>query len=243
MKKQAPPAFFTKLLRWYCRDSLYNELQGDLEESFHLNVKIQGLATARKRYRREVIHLIRPSVLKQPYLLSMKPNHLLTHYTKVALRNFWQNKTHTGISLLGLTLGITTSVLIFQFNKYEESYDGFHTNSHNIYHLQNNVRSNSTGETIATRAPTFYAAHQDIQEEIPEIVNSTHIYDGTGIFTFNEDSYKEEDVLFAPSTFFEMFPSPWWKETSRILISRVCFSCLSDSQRRSLETSIPLVKG
>lgn len=59
-----PSKYFHKLLAWFCHDNLYEELQGDLEEAFQKNVQTKGLSKAKAIYRKEVLKMIRPSVMK-----------------------------------------------------------------------------------------------------------------------------------------------------------------------------------
>ncbi len=49
------PKFWTKLFKWFCKDTLFEELQGDLEEVFQRNVETKGLRKAKAMYRKEVV--------------------------------------------------------------------------------------------------------------------------------------------------------------------------------------------
>ncbi len=202
-----PPSLYTKLLKWFCRESLYDELQGDLEEVFYSNLEAIGYAHAAKVYRREVIQLFRPSVIKKTQI-KMPANNLLPHYLKTTFRNLVSNKVSTAISLFGLTVGIATSAFIFQFNQYEESYDAFHKKAVNIYRIQNNIVSSTSGEVLSERAATFYGAGQTIVEEINEVVKSTTVWDADGIFTYDNNPIKEEKILYTDASFFEIFDFP-----------------------------------
>ena len=48
------------------------------------------------------------------------------NYFKIAIRNLSKNKLHTGINLIGLTLGLGVSTLIFFFVQFEVNFDDFH---------------------------------------------------------------------------------------------------------------------
>jgi len=60
------PKFWFRLLQWFCREELFEELQGDLEEAFEENIESVGLQRARRIYRLEVLKLFRFSVIKKP---------------------------------------------------------------------------------------------------------------------------------------------------------------------------------
>ena len=65
MKHPDIPSFAYKLFKWFCKDHLFEELEGDLEESFLANKEKYGLKKARRIYTREVLKRIRPTVLKK----------------------------------------------------------------------------------------------------------------------------------------------------------------------------------
>lgn len=200
------PFFYYKLFKWFCRKELWDELQGDLEESFQFNKEVKGLRYAQNEYRKEVIRLFRPTVVKKTNPLVMNNSSgLISNYTKIAIRNLLKDKTHALISILGLSLGITTAVLLIQFNKFEESYDKFHAKSDQVFRIRNDVKSQASGEITGTRATTFFAAHPTVSIEIPEVVNSTHIREVEGVIGYGENSFKEEDVLVTTASFFEIF--------------------------------------
>ncbi|MEL6191736.1 MAG: permease prefix domain 2-containing transporter [Bacteroidota bacterium] len=64
-QRQDIPAFFHKCFKWFCNPDLFEELHGDLEEAFLHNQQAFGDKYARKQYKREVLHLFRPSVIKR----------------------------------------------------------------------------------------------------------------------------------------------------------------------------------
>ena len=101
--------------------------------------------------------------------------HLLQHNLQTAIRNLMRGKNNTLISLIGLIVSISTSILIFQYNTYEKSYDSFHEKKDQLFRLQNNVISNETDEVLVRRANSFYAIQGLIEQEVPEVVNSTMV--------------------------------------------------------------------
>ncbi len=63
---------------------------------------------------------------------------MLLNYFKVAIRNFLKHPIFTVLNVLGLSVGLTAGLLIFQYIKYEKSFDSFHTRLHDIYRIQYN---------------------------------------------------------------------------------------------------------
>jgi len=60
---------------------------------------------------------------------------MLKNYFKIAWRNLFRHKGFAASNLLGLTIGMTCSILIFLWVHDELSYDKFHSNHDNIYQL------------------------------------------------------------------------------------------------------------
>jgi putative ABC transport system permease protein len=60
---------------------------------------------------------------------------MLKNYFTIAFRNLLRNKSYTFINVAGLTLGITTCIIIFLIIKREVSFDKAFSNSKNIYRI------------------------------------------------------------------------------------------------------------
>ena len=54
---------------------------------------------------------------------------MFKNYFKIALRNLIKNKLYTSINIFGLTLGLTSCLLIGLYVNNELSYDSFHDNA------------------------------------------------------------------------------------------------------------------
>src|SRR3954454_1894190 len=60
---------------------------------------------------------------------------MFKNYFKVALRSLGKHRGDTVINLVGLCVAFTTGLLLLLSVYYEFSYDNFHKNAANIYHL------------------------------------------------------------------------------------------------------------
>lgn len=58
---------------------------------------------------------------------------MLKNYIVTAFRNLWRSKTSTLINLSGLTLGVTTSLILFLLVRQQSSFDDFHSKRDRIY--------------------------------------------------------------------------------------------------------------
>src|SRR3954453_8971729 len=75
-------------------------------------------------------------------------------YFTTAFRNFWRNKVFSAINVLGLSIGISASLIIFLIVYYEFSYDKFEANRDRIYRVVLDAKFGGTeGHSAAVPAP------------------------------------------------------------------------------------------
>jgi len=109
----SPPLWATRLLRWYSRPELLEDLEGDLHQYFQRNLKSKGSLQAKLIYLIDVIKFFRSYTIKKPQpLQSMNNLILLQNYFKTSLRNIKRNGLFSAINIVGLavsmSVGLTT---------------------------------------------------------------------------------------------------------------------------------------
>src|SRR6185295_7905170 len=144
-KTPIPPQSAKKLLDWFLRDDLAEEVHGDLEENFYVAVKNKSLFNAKLNYWYQVFHYMRPFAIRKS-----KPHHsshyaMLESYFKIGWRNLSRQKMYSSIKIGGFAAGIAACLLIALFVKTELGYDLHYANGDRIYRIMriNNWR----GET------------------------------------------------------------------------------------------------
>ena len=68
-------------------------MAGDIEEVFYDTLETKGLSAAKKAYRKEIIKLFRPSVIKEipyPFSNQITPA-MLANFLKISFRHFGKN--------------------------------------------------------------------------------------------------------------------------------------------------------
>ena len=70
----------------------------------------------------------------------------------------WKHRTHTGINLFGLTVGLTGCLIIALYVLHELSYDRFHAKADRIYR----VMTESPGFGLTTSSST--ALYDELKE-------------------------------------------------------------------------------
>lgn len=131
---------------------------------------------------------------------------MLRNYFSVAIRNLWKNKAFSAINVLGLAIGLATSLLIILYVLDELSYDRFHAAAERTYRVDADIKFGGTHYVIAT-APAPLGP--TLKVDLPEIEQETRFrrYDGW-LVRKGVQNIKEDKVIFADSTLFRVFSLP-----------------------------------
>lgn len=129
---------------------------------------------------------------------------MFKNYFKVSIRNLIFQKGYTLINIVGLAIGIASTLFIILFVADELSYDKFHPNAKNIYRVCLDVKIQDT-EMVAplSNAPIAPTA----VEEYPDFVNYTRVFNfaGSPDIGYNERVFAEKNLIYVDSTFFQVF--------------------------------------
>jgi len=107
------------------------------------------------------------------------------------------------LNLVGLAIGLTSFMFITLYVINELSYDRFHKNYSNIYRLK--VVGRMAGGTL-DQAVTAAPMAQAMLNDYPEVLHVTRVTQlGAWLIRFGENKFNEDGVLFADSTFFNVF--------------------------------------
>ena len=110
-------------------------------------------------------------------------------YLKVAWRNIWRNPAFSITNLLGLTIGMTCTLLILLWVQDERSWDKFHSNYNQIFRLL--VNRDFNGE-ITTDVATPFPLGDALKAAFPEIKNNTlDDYGSDHVLKYNETIVKK----------------------------------------------------
>lgn len=131
---------------------------------------------------------------------------MFNNYLKTALRNFWRNKFYTLVNVFGLTLGLTTVILIGLFVTDELSFDRFHAKRDELYRVVENQYY--AGQPVFPVAVTPSALGGSLKEEYPEIVNFTRLSRTSNQFELGDLRFQEGDGAWVDEGFFDMFSFP-----------------------------------
>ena len=207
--KPIPPPLAKKLLQRVLRTDLAEEVLGDLEEKFFGIAEKTSVFQAKLNYWYQAINYLRPFALRKkksgsPHR-STNSNHLamLQHYFKVSWRNLLRNKSLSFINVFGLSVGLTTCMLIMLYVGDEKSYDRHFKDGDRVFR----IAAEANGEKWVAQPAPMAAA---LVEDFPEVEQATRLLRFPGqermLLRDNETQkqFFETNGYYVDSTFFEV---------------------------------------
>ena len=138
--------------------------------------------------------------------MGIKVSIMFRNYIKIAFRNLWKNKGFSAINILGLSIGITTCLIIMLFVYNELSYDRFNVKSSRIVRVT--FQGSAAGEKF-NEASIMPPVAQTMKADFPEVEAATRIRDyGKPKLAYGDNSFKEDAFAFVDANFFEVFTLP-----------------------------------
>jgi len=132
---------------------------------------------------------------------------MIKNIFKTTVRYFLRNKFFSAINVLGLAIGIATSILIFLFVQDELSYDKHFAEAENIYRLE--PRYTGHGEDAHWAATQGDLAPR-VKSMFPEVEDAIklHFFYNDVVGSYQEFSFNESNVLIADTNFLKFFEIP-----------------------------------
>ena len=130
---------------------------------------------------------------------------MILSYIKIAIRNLARYKSFSLINIMGLTIGLSASLLIALWVFDEISFDKFHEKSKSIYRVERHI--NFDGKTFDV--PVCGAVYATtISKDISEVIDYTRVYPIELSVKNHMDDNQEERVFFCDKGFFNVFTFP-----------------------------------
>ncbi|MVM33912.1 FtsX-like permease family protein [Spirosoma sp. HMF4905] len=131
---------------------------------------------------------------------------MIQNYLKIAWRNLIRHKTFSAINILGLVLGMASSLLILLWVQHERSIDHFHANGSRLYQVFENQQT--TGNDLNTTMTTPQLMAPALVAEVPQVERSVHMTPGSRLLlTVGNQAYKEIGI-YASTDLFQLFSFP-----------------------------------
>ncbi|MEQ9402447.1 MAG: FtsX-like permease family protein [Cyclobacteriaceae bacterium] len=159
MKHATIPKFALRLFRSFCKPDHYEELQGDLEEAFDENVTLYGAKKARRIYRKEILKMIRPSVMKNLKLIPSRISQLPKNYLKTSIRAIRLNPFYVTANIVGLALALSICTIGYFNYRFNATFNQAFDQSEKLYKIHGvRVGESDIGISPAALAPALNSA-------------------------------------------------------------------------------------
>ena len=128
---------------------------------------------------------------------------MLRTYLKIAWRNWRNQRFYTLINTVGLALGLTSFLFIFLYVNDELNFDRSLPNADRVYRFNFMAK---LGDELAHTAASPKPAGPEFMQRIPEIETFCRLRKWGGHVVHLDNQSFNEEVVYADSTFFRVFP-------------------------------------
>lgn len=128
------------------------------------------------------------------------------NYLRIALRNLRRNNTSTFIHISGLGIGVVSTLLIFFYVDFENSYEKFHANADRIFRITLDMYDGN--EFVVNDSQTYQLLGEELTELYPEVEDYVRLFPMEPIEMVSpETDFKsyEERLYFADGSILEIF--------------------------------------
>jgi putative ABC transport system permease protein len=130
---------------------------------------------------------------------------MISNYFKLSIRNLIKRKGYSLLNILGLAIGITCCLLIFQYVSFERSYDDFSDKAKQVARLR--LDSYQQGKLSWQSATVYPAFGPTMKKDFPEVEEFCRLIDADVLLSNDkrEIKFNEQKGYFADPSFLSMF--------------------------------------
>lgn len=155
---------------------------------------------------------------------------MITNHLKLAWRNLKANRMFSVINIVGLSLGLAITILLFMFIAYERSYDTDYVNKDDIYRALIHT-GESYGNQVFCTAPAALAPA--LKSDIPDIAYAArmlkHDFGQTAFIKIDESNFLEKELYWCDPDLLSIFNMEFVKGNSNAALDRPNTVILSES--------------
>ncbi len=146
---------------------------------------------------------------------------MIRNYFKIAWRTLRRNKSYAFINIIGLSLGIACSIVIFTLVTYHLSFDTFHKNKDRIYRIVTEWHDDEVGYSEAVPSPVGKAFRDNytLAEKTARVID----YNGALIAIPGQKEIKkfreEQGIVYTEPAFFDIMNLPLLKGNPKNFLS------------------------
>lgn len=156
-----PPKLPQKLLQWFLKDELLEEVLGDLEENFDQQMETYSLSRARRNYWYQVFKYVRPFAVRRSFTNPLQNSTMIKNYLKIGYRRLKRNKVYSVLNIGGLSIGLTVVMLIGLWLFHELTFNDYHVNHDQLARV---MQHKTRDEAKITRKPLPFLIGSELRD-------------------------------------------------------------------------------
>lgn len=164
-----PPKLAEKLLLFFLKEDLAEEVLGDLDEKFYAQSQKYSGSKAKRNYWYQVFNYMRPFAFKFFRSKYSNKTAMIQHNFKVSYRQMLRNKAFSIINIEGLAMGMVVAMLIGLWVQDELNYNKYHGHYKNIVHVLRHEDDGMGGKETNSSMTTGLGAL--IKDKFPDMVD------------------------------------------------------------------------
>lgn len=133
---------------------------------------------------------------------------MFKNHLKIAIRNLLKHRVFSAVNILGLALGVSACLTIFNYLRFENSYDEFHANRDRIYRVPMEIIEK--GGATQTFAFTYPPVGPFMKDEFPEVKEFVRWRRQGGNIQVGDQVFSESrNIYFVDQSVFKVFDFPF----------------------------------
>lgn len=128
---------------------------------------------------------------------------MIRNYLTITVRQLLRHPGYTALNIIGLTIGIVSTLLIILYLNHETSFDQQYSKADRIFRISSDIKE---PDNAFRWAVTQLPLGRTVKNEFSEVEQYVRfIGNGRTRFSFNDISYYEENIFMVDSTVFSVF--------------------------------------
>jgi putative ABC transport system permease protein len=127
---------------------------------------------------------------------------MFKHYCLVAIRNIRKKPGFSLINFIGLSIGLSTALIVLLYVQFEWNFDKFHVDRDRIFRLK---RFELSEDGMAQSFATPFLLKDVVEKQVPQIIKSSRLMQSSRSFRLPDQSKYRQSIAFVSPDFFDMF--------------------------------------
>ncbi|WP_339726447.1 ABC transporter permease [Maribacter stanieri] len=158
---------------------------------------------------------------------------MFKNYLKIAWRNLKVNRLFSAINVLGLSIGLAVTLILFIFIRHEQSFDTMYTNADNIQRVLLHTDGDNGQEIWATVPPSLGPT---MMTDVANVEYAARIlkndFGGTASLRVLEQNFTEKDLFWVDAELLNIFDVSFIKGQAKGALDRPNTAVLSETSAK-----------